>query len=78
MPFPATSSHTSNLIPFFAAADDPVGSLDHSLPIRPGQGSTRPIEYWDEQLHKRKPRKRQPPILPEKPHDPSHQIDDFA
>lgn len=60
------------------AATDPVGGLDHSLPIHPDQGSSQPQEYWEDQIHKRKPGKRKPQAPPEKPHDPSHRIDDYA
>lgn len=77
MLFCASSKHDSTFIPFFAA-NDPVGGMDHALPINPDQGSSRPMEYWEEQLHKRKPGKRKPEPPPEKPHDPSHQIDDYA
>ncbi|MDD5404796.1 MAG: hypothetical protein PHZ14_09720 [Sulfuricella sp.] len=78
MPFPAQARHDKASAPVFAATDDPVDGLDHALPIRPDQGSARPLEYWDEQLHKRKPGKRKPQAPPEKPHDPSHRIDDYA
>ena len=77
MPFTAPSMPDLALFSIFAATD-PVGGLDHSLPIHPDQGSSQPHEYWEEQLHKRKPGKRKPEAPPEKPHDPSHQIDDFA
>lgn len=78
MPFPASARGCSSSVPLLAATDDPVDGLDHALPIRPDQGSARPLEYWDEQLHKRKPGKRKPQTPPEKPHDPSHRIDDYA
>lgn len=60
------------------ATDNPVGGLDHSFPVHPDHGSSKPMEYWEEQLHKRKPGKRTPQNPPEKPRDPSRQIDDFA
>ena len=60
------------------AATDPVGGLDHSLPIRPEQGSTQPLEYWEDQLHKRRPRKGPPQPPSEKPLEDDHQIDDYA
>lgn len=69
--------HESALIPVFAATE-PVGGLDHSLPIHPDQGGTSPFEYWEEQVHKRKSGKRTPPPPAEKPHDDDHQIDDYA
>jgi hypothetical protein len=77
MRFSAPSIPDATLIPFFAASD-PVGGLDHSLPIHPDEGRSKPFDYWEEQLHKRKPGKRKPQIPPEKPHDPSHQINDYA
>lgn len=66
-------------IPLRFATDDPVGGADHSLPIHPDQGSSRPMEYWEDQLHQRRPRKR-PPQAPEqkRPRDEDHQIDDYA
>jgi len=78
MPFPVPAKYDHALIPRFAATDNPIGGLDHSLPIHPDQGSSKPFEYWEEQLHKRKPGKRKLPPPAEKPHDPNHQIDDFA
>lgn len=66
------------MMPIHAATDDPVGGLDHSIPVHPDKGGARPFEYWEEQLHKRKPGKRKPQTPPEKPRDPDHQIDDFA
>lgn len=77
MPYHAQSSQHSSPIPMFAATE-PVGGLDHSLPINPDQGSSKPFEYWEELVHKRKPAKRKPQPPEDKPHDPSHQIDDFA
>jgi len=67
----------SGIVPLLAATD-PVGGLDHPFPIHPDNGSSRPFEYWEEQINKRKPGKRKSPPPPEKPHDPDHQIDDFA
>lgn len=78
MIFSSSSIHEPALVPFFAATDDPIGGLDHSTPIHPDQGSTKPFEYWEEQLHKRQPGKRKPPPPKEKPHDDDHQIDDYA
>lgn len=77
MPFPAPTGDGPVPISIFAATD-PVGGLDQAIPIHPDQGSSKPFEYWDEQIHKRNPRKRKPQTPAEKPHDPSHQIDDFA
>ncbi|WP_173063697.1 hypothetical protein [Sulfurimicrobium lacus] len=77
MPFPAPQRHYTISIPIFAATE-PVGGLDYSLPIHSDHGSSQPQEYWEDQLHKRKPGKRKPQPLPEKPHDPSHQVDDYA
>jgi len=64
-------------LPHFAA-DDPVGGLEHSLPILPDHGSSRPMEYWEDQLHKKRPRKPFPKPSPEKPRQDDHQIDDYA
>jgi hypothetical protein len=61
-----------------SASTDPVGGLDHSLPIHPDNGRSKPFEYWEEQINKHKPGKKKPSPPPEKPHDPDHQIDDFA
>ncbi len=77
MPISASSGHYTALIPIFAATD-PVGGLDHSLPVHPDDGRSKSLEYWEEQLHKRKPNKQKPQAPAEKPHDPSRQIDDFA
>lgn len=77
MTYPALSSSGCPEALRFAATD-PVGGADHSLPIRPDQGSTKPMEYWEDQLHKRPPRKRPPRRVPEKPAGDEHQIDDYA
>ncbi len=76
--YPAPSRNDPPVIPL-AAATDPVGGADHSLPIHPDQGSSKPMEYWEDQLHQRRPRKR-PPQTPEpkQPRDEDHQIDDYA
>jgi len=76
MPFPAPPRHYTNSPPIFAATE-PVGGLDYSIPIHPDHGSSQPREYWEDQLHKRKPGKRKP-HSPEKPRDDKHQIDDYA
>lgn len=60
------------------AATDPVGGLDHSLPVHPDDGRAKAFEHWEELLRQRKPRKQKHQTPPEKPHDPDHQIDDFA
>lgn len=63
------------------AEDDPVGGLEHSVPIKPGQGSSKPLEYWEDELHKkRRPKPRIPPAPATPPRVPQddHQIDDFA
>lgn len=60
------------------AVDDPVGGLDHSLPICPDQGSKKPLEYWEDLLHKKRPRKPVPKPSPGNYRDDDHQIDDYA
>lgn len=62
----------------YFAVDDPVGGLEHSLPIHPDQGSSKPMEYWEEQLHKKRPRKPVPKPLPKNSPQDDHQIDDYA
>lgn len=64
--------------PLHFAADDPVGGLENSLPIQPDHGSSRPMEYWEDQLHKKRPRKPFPQPSPEKPRQDDHQVDDYA
>lgn len=64
--------------PLHFAVDDPVGSLDHSFPIRPDHGSSRPQEYWEDQLNKKRPRKPVPKLPPGKSDKDNHQIDDYA
>lgn len=63
--------------PLFAA-DDPVGGLEHSFPIHPDHGSSKPREYWEEQLHKKRPRKPVPKPSPDNIPQGDHQIDDYA
>lgn len=70
------SSHIARL-PSFAATDS-VGGLDHTAPILPDQGSSKPLEYWEDQLRKHQPRKRPPEAPTEKPAADDHQIDDYA
>lgn len=65
-------------LPLHFAVDDPVGGLEHSLPIHPDQGSSKPMEYWEEQLHKKRPRKPVPKPPAENVPQDDHQIDDFA
>ncbi|PWB52645.1 MAG: hypothetical protein C3F18_08100 [Nitrosomonadales bacterium] len=65
-------------IPLCFAADDPVGSLDHSFPVHPENGSTKPSEYWEDQLHKKRPRKPIPTPSPGNSRKDDHQIDDYA
>lgn len=77
MTYPAPSARAFSES-FLVAATDPVGGADHSLPIRPEQGSSKPMEYWEDQLHKRSPRKRPPRPNPEKPSGDEHQIDDYV
>lgn len=60
------------------AVDDPVGGLEHSFPILPDQGSSKSMEYWEDQLHKKRPRKPTPKSSPERPRQDDHQIDDYA
>ena len=62
----------------YFAVDDPVGGLEHSFPILPDHGSSKPMEYWEDKLHKKRPRKPIPkPSTGNTPqHD--HQIDDYA
>lgn len=61
------------------AATDPVGGLDHSLPIHPGEGSSKPLEYWEDRLHRRRERRRPPRETEERPEDHGdHQVDDYA
>lgn len=60
------------------AATDPVGGPDHSLPIRPEQGSSKPLEFWQDLLYKQRPRKRNPRQDERKPRDDNHQVDDYA
>lgn len=60
------------------AATDPVESLDVAVPVRPERGRSLPLEQWQDQLRKRKPRNtsRQKSPLPGR--EQSHQIDDYA
>lgn len=61
-------------------ATEPVDGMDHSPPIHPDHGSSKPMEYWEDLVRQRRPRKRTPrPPAKDQPHDDgSHQIDDFA
>lgn len=60
------------------ATDDPVGGLEHSFPLHPDHGSSKPMEYWEDQLHKKRPRKPIPKPSPENSRQDDHQIDDYA
>jgi hypothetical protein len=63
---------------FHFAVDDPVGGLEHSLPIHPDQGSSKPMEYWEDQLHKKRSRKPTPKPSPGNSPQDDRQIDDYA
>lgn len=78
MTFSAPSSLYESVTVPVLAATEPIGGLDHSLPVHPDHGGSKPFEYWEEQVHKRKPGKRPPPPPEEKPHHDDHQIDDYA
>ena len=60
------------------AVDNPVGGLEHSLPILPDQGSSKSLEYWEDQLHKKRPRKPTPKPSPASSPQDDHRIDDYA
>lgn len=79
MSFPEPSAPQSRPFPLFAATD-PVGGLDHSIPIHPDQGSNKPAEYWEDQIDQRRPRKRRPQPKPTQGRNPGdeHRIDDYA
>lgn len=69
-------THTQDRLYF--AVDDPVGGLEHSFPLHPDHGSSKPKEYWEDQLHKKRPRKHIPKPSPENSRQDDHQIDDYA
>lgn len=77
MSFQVLPGNYPSAVPFDAAAD-PVGGADHLAPIRPERGSSQPREFWDDLVHKRRQRKRQPPEAEPKPKDGDHEIDDYA
>jgi hypothetical protein len=60
------------------AIDDPVGGLEHSFPILPDQGGSKSMEYWEDQLHRKRPRKPIPKPSPGNSRQDDHQIDDYA
>ena len=61
-----------------SASTDPVAGLDHSLPIHPDESSSKSMEYWEDQLHKKQHRKPVPKPLPKNSPPDDHQIDDYA
>ncbi len=76
MPFPAPSKPDPVLIRLWAATE-PVGGLEHSLPIQPDDKRSSLDKFKRD--NKRKPRPESPNEKPESRHpDPGRRIDDYA
>ena len=77
---PHPFSPRCNVVHPFIAATDPVGGADHTQSIRSDEGSSKPLESWEDEIHRHPPRKR--PLRQheehEKTQDGDHQIDDYA